>query len=93
MRSGSCGLFLCLRYAQRDFVPIRRRHERAFFFCGSQTGKDVSKSDGVGADAEGGTPFFGDDFGEAGDAGFGEAVVGLAAGGVVSFGNPFGGCG
>lgn len=53
----------------------------------------MSKSDGVGADAEGGTPFFGDDFGEAGDAGFGEAVVGLAAGGVVSFGNPFGGCG
>ena len=80
MCSCSCRLFLCLRYAQRDFIPVRRCHERAFFLCGSQTGEDVPESDGVGADAEGGTPFFGDDFGEAGNAGFGEAVVGLAAG-------------
>jgi hypothetical protein len=41
----------------------------------------MSKGHGVGADAKGRAPFFGDDFGETNDAGFGEAVVGLAAGG------------
>ena len=38
----------------------------------------MSESDRVSADAELGPPFFGDDFGEADDAGFGEAVVCLA---------------
>ena len=39
----------------------------------------MPKGDGISADAKGRTPFFSNDFGEAGDAGFGEAVVGLAA--------------
>ena len=39
----------------------------------------MPEGDGVGADAELGTPFFGDGFRKAGDAGFGDGVVGLAA--------------
>ena len=71
-------LLLRLRYAQCDFVPVRRRDERSLFLCGSQAGENVPKGDGIGAHAEGGAPFFGDDFGEPSDAGFGESVVGLA---------------
>ena len=43
-----------------------------------------AECNGVGADTEGGTPFFGDGLGEADDAGFGERVVGLAATSFVS---------
>ncbi len=53
-------LLLRLWYAQCDLVPIRRRHKRAFLLRGGQACEDVPESDGVGADAEGGTPFFGD---------------------------------
>lgn len=38
----------------------------------------MAKSNGVAANAEFGTPFFGDHFGEPVDACFGETVVGLA---------------
>ena len=79
MRILPSSLFLRLWYAQWDFFPIRRHDEGTFFLCGGEAGEDVPESNGVGANAEGGTPFFGDDFGEASYAGFGETVVGLAA--------------
>ena len=72
-------LLLRLRYPQRDFIPIRSCHERTFFLCGRKASEDMPESNGVGAHTEGGAPFFRDDLGEAGYAGFGEAVVGLPA--------------
>ena len=39
----------------------------------------MPEGNGIGADAEGRAPFFGNDFREAGDTGFGEAIICLAA--------------
>ena len=59
--------------------PVRRRDEGAGLLGSRQAGRHVPEGDGVGADAEGRAPFFGDGAGEADDAGFGDGVVGLAA--------------
>lgn len=63
-------ILLFLRNAQSDLLAVGGCDEGSLLFGGGETGLDVSKSDSVGADAEGGTPFFGDGFGEADDAGF-----------------------
>lgn len=76
-----CRLLLRLWYAQRYLVAIWRCHKGAFFLCGSQARENVPEGDSVGANPEGGSPLFGYYLGKAGDASFGEAVVGLAAGG------------
>lgn len=73
------GLALRARDPERDPAAVGRGGEGAFLLGGRQAGRDVAEGDGVGAHAEGWAPFFRDGLGEAGDAGFGDGVVGLAA--------------
>ena len=47
---------LRLRYAECDFLAIWRSNKSTSFLCGCQACEDVAESDGVGADAELGTP-------------------------------------
>jgi hypothetical protein len=69
---------LLLRNPQRNLNPIRRRDESPLFFGGRQASRNVPESDRVGPHAKSRAPFFGDGFGQAGYAGFGQGVVCLA---------------
>jgi len=71
-------LTLLRRYPQRHLRPIRQRHARTLLLRVRQSRLDVSERDRVGADAEGGAPFFGDGFGEPDQGGLGGGVVCLA---------------
>jgi hypothetical protein len=51
------------RNPQRNLRPVRRRHVRAVFLSGCETGLDEAEGNGVGAHVECGAPFFGDGFG------------------------------
>lgn len=72
-------LQLLARNPQRDLRPVRRRHVRAVFLSGCETGLDETEGDGVGAHVECGAPFFGDGFGKAYGARFGDGIVCLAS--------------
>jgi hypothetical protein len=69
---------LLLRNPQRNLHPIRRGNKSPLLLRGRQTSRNVPESDRVGPHAESRAPFFGDGFGEAGYAGFGQGVVCLA---------------
>ena len=69
---------LLLRNPQRNLHTVRSSDESPLLLGGRQAGRNVAESDRVGPHAEGRAPFFGDGFGQAGDAGFGQRVVCLA---------------
>lgn len=70
--------FLLLRNAQRNLHAIWRGNKRTLLLRSSQTSGNMAECNGVGSHAERRTPLFGDGFGQASHAGFGEGVVCLA---------------
>jgi hypothetical protein len=69
---------LLLRNPQRNLHTVRSSDKSALLLGRRQASRNVPESDRVRPHAEGRAPFFGDGFGEAGYAGFGQGVVCLA---------------